>query len=330
MARVVLHIGTHKTATTTIQDMFAHNADLLRQHGVIYPRLSRVAGHHGLVMEWNKLPDMYALPQGSIETLKQLARDYARVPGTLVLSSEEFSRGKPGAQVDFRAMRELLSDFESVSVVCVLREQWQFMQSIYLQASKERQPPKPSTMVDSVLRRDMTDGLWIDYNLLYDHLLSAFAPEEITFLDFDACRRHRDGVLGAMLDTLGCGLPASSLQVVHDGLSNVSPLALPTFAACVITEPEQAAPWVIDCATGAFRIEYGEEARSCLWTYPEFQQLFAYAKERNGRLSERRKAVQPEFRIAESDPEEKRVYRDGLNTSFWIRCSRWIYRARRG
>ncbi|AXQ96026.1 hypothetical protein LV780_19910 (plasmid) [Cereibacter azotoformans] len=329
MARVVLHIGTHKTATTTIQDMFAHNADLLRQHGVIYPRLSRVAGHHGLVMEWNKLPEIYALPNGSIETLKQLARNYAKVPGTLFLSSEEFSRGKPGARVDFRAVRELLSDFESVSVVCVVREQWQFMQSIYLQASKERQPPRPSAMVDSVLRSDMTDGLWIDYNLLYDHLLAAFAPEEITFLDFDTCRRHRDGVVGAMLETLECGLSGSSLKVVHDGLSNVSPLALPTFAACVITEPDQPARWVLECTTGAFRLEYGDDAKSCLWTRSEFAQLMEYARQRNGRLSERLKGVQPEFRLSESDPHEGRIHRDGLNLSFWTRSCRWMYRARK-
>lgn len=329
MARVVLHIGTHKTATTTIQDMFAHNAALLRQHGVIYPRLSRVAGHHGLVMEWNRLPEIYAVPNGSIETLKQLCKDYAHVPGTLLLSSEEFSRGKPGARVDFRAVRELLSGFEGISVVCVLREQWQFMQSIYLQASKERQPPKPSTMVQSVLKQDMTDGLWTDYNLLYDHLLEAFAPEEIAFLDFDTCRRHPDGIVGAMLDHLGCGLSAASLQVVHGGLSNVSPLSLPTWAACSISEPDRAPAWLIESTTGAFRAEHGEEATPCLWTRGEFAQLTSYSRQRNDRLSERVKAVQPDFRITQSEPGKTVIFRDGLSASFWTRCCRWMYRARK-
>ena len=44
MARIVLHIGTHKTATTTIQNVFHRNATLLAQHGIVYPRLGTATG----------------------------------------------------------------------------------------------------------------------------------------------------------------------------------------------------------------------------------------------------------------------------------------------
>ncbi|ACM04400.1 hypothetical protein [Cereibacter sphaeroides] len=328
MARVVLHIGTHKTATTTIQDMFAHNADLLRQHGVIYPRLSRVAGHHGLVMDWNKLPAAYALPNGSLGTLRQLAAQYGKGEGTVVLSSEEFSRGLEGRRVDFRAVREALAGFESFSIVCVLREQWQYAQSIYLETSKNRVPVKPGLLVQSILNRDMIDGLWTDYNLLYDHLLEAFAPEEIAFLDFEACRRHSGGVVGAMLEHLGCDLPASALEVVHDGQSNVSPLSLPAWAASLIAEPERAPRWLVESTTGAFRAEHGEEARPCLWTRVEFAALSRYAQERNARFLERLAPVQPDFTIRQSTPGDAAIYRDDIKGSFWLRCSRWTYRGK--
>lgn len=88
MAKVVIHIGTHKTATTTIQDTFSQNAKLLRQHGVIYPRLSRFTGHHGLVSDWGRLPKVYDLPGGSKAALRQIANEHGAGDHTVFLSSE--------------------------------------------------------------------------------------------------------------------------------------------------------------------------------------------------------------------------------------------------
>ncbi len=328
MARVVLHIGTHKTATTTIQDMFAHNADLLRQHGVIYPRFSHITGHHGLASDWVGLPPVYTLPLGSLGSFDKLAENYAHTDHTLFLSSEEFSRGAEGRRVDFAAIRERLRGFESVSIICLLREQWQYVQSIFLEISKNQVPPRPAALVENVLRKDMAEGLWTDYSLLYDHLCKAFAPEEITFLDFETCRRHSGGVVGAMLERLGCGLTAATLEVVHDGQSNVSPLSLPTWAASLIAEPERPPKWLIEGTTGAFRAEFGEEGRPCLWTRSEFAALTRYAQERNTQLAERLKAVQPDFSIRQSTLGDKAIYRDDIKGSFWLRCSRWTYRGK--
>ncbi|WP_375551450.1 sulfotransferase domain-containing protein [Rhodophyticola porphyridii] len=37
MPEVILHIGAHKTGTTTLQRLFAENRELLENHGVLYP-----------------------------------------------------------------------------------------------------------------------------------------------------------------------------------------------------------------------------------------------------------------------------------------------------
>jgi len=72
MARLILHIGTHKTATTTIQNSFHANRKLLAQHGLIYPDLGRAAGHHGLVTDWIDLPANYHYPQGAAAAWQQV------------------------------------------------------------------------------------------------------------------------------------------------------------------------------------------------------------------------------------------------------------------
>ena len=50
--RRILHIGTHKTATTSLQTALYNNRHSLAEQGVIYPNLvdwdlRQRAGHHG-------------------------------------------------------------------------------------------------------------------------------------------------------------------------------------------------------------------------------------------------------------------------------------------
>jgi len=275
MAKIVLHIGTHKTASTTIQDTFARNAPLLAQHGLIYPKLGRTPGHHGLVTDWNRLPAIYDLPDGSLASLRQIARDHAGGTDTVLLSSEEFSRGAEQARVDFGAVREALKGFAEIEVVCVLREQWQFIQSIYLEVSKHRIPQRPPLFVETVLKDDMVEGLWTNYNLLYDYLLQSFAPGEIRFLDYDTLQRAPGGILGGLLAHLGTALDPAALDPVNGGRSNPSPEPLPAWAANVVTEPQVAPGWLIKATTGAFKVQFGAAARSCMWTRDEYRTLRA-------------------------------------------------------
>lgn len=331
MAKIVLHIGTHKTATTTIQDTFAHNAVLLAEHGVIYPRLGTATGHHGLVMDWNHaLPPVYVLPEGAIGTLRQITETYAGGDHTVFLSSEELSRGQPVSQPDFAAIREALTGFDRVEVVCMLREQWQFIQSIYLEVSKSRQPPRPPQIIDTVLLDDMVEGLWTDYNLLYDHLLQNFAPDEITFLDFDQCGKAPGGMLGAMLRHLGTTIDPARLVPVNDGRSNASPGALPTWASNVIAEPAAAPPWLIEAVTGAFAVQFGAGASSRIWTHEECRTLIGYAARCNSRLAERLAPWQPGFALTRTDARVRSgIFREDLPIDFWMRASRWVFAAAR-
>lgn len=330
MAKVVIHIGTHKTATTTIQDTFSHNAKLLRQHGVIYPRLSRFTGHHGLVSDWGRLPKVYDLPGGSKAAMRQIAKDHGEGDHTVFLSSEEFSRGGDGQQVDFAELRRELAGFDQFEVICVLRPQWQFIQSVYLELAKTHTPPPPPNLVSEALTSGLVQGLWTDYNLLYDHLLQAFAPEEITLLDFETCRRHSGGVVGMMLEQLKCPLAMGQLDLVNGGVSNASPLSLPTWAASLISTPQPAPQWLIDCTTGAFQVEFGEKAKPCLFSRPEYNRLTAQFTPANARLAERRAPYQPGFAITELVPDSSYVFREAVAVSYWLRCNRWIFAHKQG
>lgn len=320
LSKVVLHIGTHKTATTTIQDMFHANADLLAEHGLIYPHLSLFTGHHGLVLDWKGMPGVYALDRGSLGTLKDLAEAHAGSDRTLFLSSEEFSRREPLQSLG--KVREALAAFDEIEVICVLRTQWQFLQSIYLEVSKKRVPPRPPQFVQPVIGSGSCEGLWVDYNRLLDGLEKVFAPEEITLFDFDTCRRSEGGILGTMLSHLGLGVTPDQLEPVNNGTSNVSPLSLASWTANILSEPKVAPAALVEGATAVLKAEFGETVKPCLFTREEFHLLKAHYDARNAELQARRAAVQPDLVLSKARQDELSLFRNELPSAYWVRMCR--------
>lgn len=320
MSKVVLHIGTHKTATTTVQDMFWTNSDLLAQHGLVYPRLNRASGHHGLVLNWPARPKVYELPEGSLETLAALAKQYAGTDQTLFLSSEEFSRDRSAAELG--QIREALSGFDEIEVICVLRTQWQFLQSVYLEVSKNRLPPRPPQLVQPVIESGMFEGLWVDYNRLLDRLENVFDPEEITLMDFDTCRRAEGGIIGHFLRHLSIDLDPEQLEMVNEGASNVSPMSLASWAANILVEPKVAPEWVVDKAAEAMKLEFGETVKPCLFTREEFRTLKQHYDGVNAKLSKRRAAVQPDFALTPASTDGLTLFRNEIHSAYWVRVAR--------
>ena len=326
MARLVLHIGTHKTATTTIQDTFHANRDLLVQHGVIYPALGNHSGHHGLLTDWIALPLAYDLPDGGIGTLQALAAEYVDSDVTLLLSSEEFSRGGgAGGQVDMAALAEIFDGFESISLICFLREQWQFLQSVYLEVARSRVPPRPPVLIEQAFQTGMVDGLWCDYLALYDHLKSGFHPKDIHFVDFNTARAAPGGVLGVMLSFLDLPFGVEALSMVNNGVSNISPRALPTWAGLVIAGENPADDNLFSAVQEAFDLEFGPAVESCLFTRSEIKGLADHFQTVNSTLVERHMQFQPGFEISVTTLQDTLLYREDVTTSFWVRAARRIY-----
>jgi len=327
VAKLVLHIGTHKTATTTLQDTFWANSALLARHGVIYPQLSAITGHHGLVPNWAAMPPVYAYPEGGMGALQRLVRDHADSDATVFLSSEEFSRAS--ALDGMAGMRGALNAFERVEVVCTLRTQWQFLQSVYLELSKKTSPPRPPKLVDPVIETGMFQRLWVDYNGLLDQLETVFAPDEITFFDFDTIRKADGGVLGAFLRHLGCSLATSDLTPINEeGASNVSPLSLAGWAANILAEPQIAPDWLVDLATRAIHAEYGGNVRPCLFTRDEFTRLARHFTARNAALETRRAPHQPGFALTPASAEGLTLFRHEISSACWVLITRTMVKDR--
>ena len=133
--RIVIHPGFHKSGTTALQESFAVNRGLLKNHGIDYPAPGTTA-HHRLAWSltqkpwgWrdrggNRIPEKY-WPQHIKEILS--AKE-----STIVISSEFFS------ELDGEKIRKVRSDLQghNVEILFTLRPLAKLLPSTYQQYLK--------------------------------------------------------------------------------------------------------------------------------------------------------------------------------------------------
>lgn len=320
MARLVLHIGTHKTATTTIQNTLAANARFLARRGVLYPEIPPGNAHHALATRWIDLPKRYCSPIPVVDLWKEVAR-LAHGDATVILSSEEFSRGRLKS-VDFADLRDIVGAFSERLVVCMLRNQVAYLQSIYLQVAGDWPQLAFEAFLGKALRERYATGVFLDYGALYDHLLAGFPSEEIRFLSYEAACRHEGGILGALLAEIG--FPSADLVPLAAD-SNVSPEPLVAWAANQITRPQAPGGALTASAQAAFAETFGKAARSTLYSRAEAGRIATYFMPLNAAFEARYRKIDPDFALAPLTLAPNLVYRGQLTTPFWSRFCKRIY-----
>lgn len=125
----ILHIGRHKTGTSSLQHFLTDNAASFLRSGVLYPRaLRQSVAHHELAYLCNDRL-FSQLPLGEqhrlLEGLKALQGEIATADH-VILSSEAFQNVQPT-----RVAQHLGRD---LTIVVYLREQFQYLVSAYAQA----------------------------------------------------------------------------------------------------------------------------------------------------------------------------------------------------
>lgn len=252
MARLLLHIGAYKTATSYIQRRFHLNRELFARHGIIYPDIGPNRAHHILATPWIDIP---SLPDSCFDTgevsggnrydafFEKFVTDHARREGTVFLSAEVFGRAQP-QQIDMADLARRLAPFEEVRIVYVARHQTDYIQSIWLQIAKNGKAGRFDPFLQQALKQIPPSGVWVDHSKLVESVLAGFGPEQLIVMDYEAMRRHPEGVMGPFLDLLNSPLRASDLKELDPQDSNISPDPLATWIAHSLFWPEAIKPGI--------------------------------------------------------------------------------------
>lgn len=174
MRKLYLHIGVHRTATSSIQRFMHINSTGMAKRGVLYP--FGVARHNELV---NRLFDGRLDIETLIEDLKQSAESSTSEIHSLVLSDEDISMRK-----DLSILAPLGEHFD-VRIVVFLRRQDLWLESWYLQNIKWQWIPDLShPTFDEFLEKEQRFH-WIDYDRHLGHFEELFGKDKVSVQAFE-------------------------------------------------------------------------------------------------------------------------------------------------
>ncbi|HSI58883.1 MAG TPA: hypothetical protein VLA16_15095 [Ideonella sp.] len=194
----ILHIGRHKTGTSSLQHFLAANLASLASAGYVYPRAMRPqVAHHELAYLCNER--LYGrLPSGEqqrlLEELDRLQEEVAGDTGFL-LSSEAFQNVRPS-----QVARYLGTD---LMIVVYIREQFQYLLSSYAQVVQNQ---KLTHSIEEYEQRTFR----ADYARFLDSWAGVFGQDRVQVRVFERAGLAQGDIRHDFIQTIGLGhlLPA--------------------------------------------------------------------------------------------------------------------------
>jgi hypothetical protein len=165
-----VHVGTHKTGTTSIQAMLAANEPLFREAGVFVPQSGRVipglAGHHNIA--WELAHDRRFVPaDGTFDDVLHEAESVASP--AMCLSSEDFEFLYGNAESLDRLRNGLREIGYTPMIVIYLRSQADYLESLYAEAARAWNPS-----FEDFFGKVLSDGVYEQACFDYDRFLQPF------------------------------------------------------------------------------------------------------------------------------------------------------------
>ncbi|NDY57954.1 sulfotransferase [Desulfovibrio sulfodismutans] len=307
MAKIVVHIGMHKTGSTAIQYYLATNRDLFKSLGVAYPQFEDSFYQHGLASAWIALPEQYSFSGNPVEYWKTL-KSRNNNASLVIISSEELSRCYPD-RVDFSRIKTFIENFEEMKIVFVVRNQIDFLQSVYLEINRGQKTDFARFLDESLLTGYAT-GLYLDYSQLYLEINKSFDKECIQVISFSDLVTSKEGLVGAFYKKIG--VPLDSLRVPNIvGNPSINPLVLyvarSIFNKIEITSEEEAV--ILKC----FEQEIGPKKKYTLYSREEFKSLAAYFASYNFRFAALVNNKNSNFTFPRTVINDNYIFRDDIS-----------------
>lgn len=157
-----LHMGIHRTGTTTIQDILSYNRENLLSQGVLYPKLGDRSSNSSIVGEFTPNKILGRLLQNKISGKELLALLYqeAKNFNAVILSDENYCLIKNNSW-----LRSLDKVFD-IRVIIYLRRQDKWINSWYNQHIRWPWVTKFSSATPDFFVDNQNDFYWIDYEKL--------------------------------------------------------------------------------------------------------------------------------------------------------------------
>ncbi len=213
--RLILHVGTHRTGSTSLQQFLVdHRTELSARGYALYRGLYRERNHIEIYLaalrqerdSFGKLGAFAGVDFGEAfrRDLAQRIQSFVREQAepSIILSTEGLSLLRYSDELD--ALKSILGcDSVRTTVVVYLRNPSDFLRS-YTQQLLKKRGRTPSTDPGSALYVRQ-DSWLVDFDSLLRVYRDAFGADAVHVIDYDECLRLDGNVIPAFLRVLGLG-----------------------------------------------------------------------------------------------------------------------------
>jgi hypothetical protein len=213
--RIIIHVGTGKTGTTSLQNFLANNDDLLAARGHRYAQ-SYCFGdnHHQLCAGYlRRYADISLLNRG----YELLTDELLSHKHHFVISSENFLSNTAG---DFETIRRLLEPHGEIHSVVYFRRQDTYVEAWFNQVVKSGRYRADLYRLYHRLKRKRL----LDYGHVANRLTTLCPKVNIHVRSYDSARKLPTGVVGDFLSCIG-------ICDTHQGLDRVPALLNRSYSA---------------------------------------------------------------------------------------------------
>lgn len=209
MPRLYLHIGTHKTGSTAIQESLRRAKSKLLSEKIVFLPIQP---------SFKEIPRLSYLDKKIVLSIQAFLQKYERIfskEHTFVMSYEDFSgnlmQGYRNAPIVARVLKEATEGFE-VFIVVYLRRQDTFLESIYTQTVHEGGSDSFEKFIANY------DSLFFDWYFLLRSYADQFGKERIFVRRYDKKNlQDRNSLIDDFADIINSSaLKQIEMQEIHN------------------------------------------------------------------------------------------------------------------
>jgi len=194
--KIFLHIGTHKTGTTSLQKFLYDHKNELKLMSFYFPKIGiHQYSQHKLafsLQDKHPLKNQLKLWEELVDKIKKTECD------NIIISSEEFSNIDNIDNIIY--LKEVLKEFD-IKIIVYLRRQSDLVESIYNQQTKDWKSPRKEP-IEFFINNDKLNLLckYLDYFTFLDKWSSVFGIKNIII------RAYKKNVIKDFLNIIDCNI----------------------------------------------------------------------------------------------------------------------------
>lgn len=207
------HIGSHKTATTTLQNALAANDDLLARTGLLYPKSGRYfSGHHPLALQLQD-PDLRHLTLDALGDWPAVQQEINASPcDHVLLSSENFEWLQ-----NLSRLQDLTRHYH-VRVIFYMRHPASYLESFYNQLVKDLKTRESRSLETYICEHGL---FFLDTDKLLRRWSEAFGVGALQVRLYEPAQPP-EALLSQFFSTLGCQSPPPLVMPQTPALQKIS------------------------------------------------------------------------------------------------------------